>query len=228
MGTVERRERERQELRTKIVDVAREMFAAEGYEAVTMRKIAERIEYSPTAIYAHFKDKNALIRELCETDFLAFAQRFVAFLQVDDPIERLRRAGVAYVDFAVDNPQHYRLMFLTPRPSIEGEDTSGANDPGRNAYVFLRSTVADAMDRGLFRAELTDVDVVAQAIWAALHGVVALHITVCRANDQWMSWAPLEERRALMSDVVLRGLLRDPEKAEAPSPGALRLSHSRR
>src|ERR1700678_2654292 len=99
MGTTERRERERQELRTRILDAARELFAAEGYEAVTMRKIAERIEYSPTAIYAHFKDKNALIRELCEGDFLAFAQKFVGFLTVQDPIERLRLAGVAYVDF---------------------------------------------------------------------------------------------------------------------------------
>src|SRR5580658_6134813 len=141
MGTTERREREKQELRTKILDAAREMFAAEGYEAVTMRKIAERIEYSATAIYAHFKDKNALIRELCETDFIAFAQRFVAFLQVDDPVERLRRAGVAYVDFAIDNPQHYRLMFMTARPTIQDEDTSGVGDPGRNAYAFLRSTV---------------------------------------------------------------------------------------
>lgn len=220
MGTTERRERERQELRTRILDAAREMFVAEGYEAVTMRKIAERIEYSPTAIYAHFKDKNALIRELCENDFMAFAQKFVAFLQVDDPIERLRRAGVAYVDFAIENPQHYRLMFMTSRPSIEGEDTSGVNDPGRNAYVFLRSTVVDAMERGLFRPELTNADVVAQAIWAALHGVVALHITIYAEKDQWMNWAPLEERRALMAEMVLRGLLRNPDKAKARAEGS--------
>jgi AcrR family transcriptional regulator len=214
MGTTERRERERQELRTKILDAAREMFAAEGYEAVTMRKIAERIEYSATAIYAHFKDKNALIRELCETDFIAFAQRFVALLAIEDPVERLRLAGVAYVDFAVENPQHYRLMFLTTRPPIEGEDTSGVGDPSRNAYVFLRSTVVDAIDRGLFRPDLTNPDVVSQAIWAALHGVVALHITMCQAKDPWMEWAPLEERRALMAEMVLRGLLRDPERAK--------------
>jgi AcrR family transcriptional regulator len=138
MGTTERREREKQELRTKILDAARELFAAEGYEAVTMRKIAERIEYSATAIYAHFKDKNALIRELCEEDFAAFAQAFVEFLSIEDPIERMRRAGVAYVDFAIKNPQHYRLMFMTARPPIDGEDTSGANDPSRNAYAFLR------------------------------------------------------------------------------------------
>jgi AcrR family transcriptional regulator len=212
MGTTERREREKNELKGKILDAARELFASEGYEAVTMRKIAERIEYSPTAIYAHFKDKNALIRELCESDFLEFAQKFVEFLTVEDPIERLRLAGVAYVDFAIENPQHYRLMFMTPRPPIEDEDASGANDPARNAYAFLKSTVNDALAKRLFRPELTNADVIAQTIWGALHGVVALHISVCDNKDKWMAWAPLHERRAMMADVILRGLLRKPLK----------------
>ncbi len=75
MGTKERREREREELRTRILDAARELFAEEGYEAVTMRRIADRIEYSPTAIYFHFRDKEALMRELCDHDFRALAQR---------------------------------------------------------------------------------------------------------------------------------------------------------
>jgi AcrR family transcriptional regulator len=209
MGTSERREREKLELKGRILDAARELFAAEGYDAVTMRKIAERIEYSPTAIYAHFKDKNALIRELCESDFLAFAQAFVGFLTVEDPIERLRRAGSAYVEFAVENPQHYRLMFMTQRPPIEDEDTSGANDPSRNAYAFLRATVAEAIDKGRFRPELTDANLIAQTIWAALHGTVALQITAYCSKDAWMAWASLEERRAFMADLILRGLLRE-------------------
>jgi len=62
MGIIERRERERKAVRKKILDAARELFVAEGYDAVTMRRIAETIEYSPTAIYFHFKDKETLIR----------------------------------------------------------------------------------------------------------------------------------------------------------------------
>jgi AcrR family transcriptional regulator len=210
MGTTERREREKQELRIRILDAARELFAAEGYDAVTMRKIAERIEYSPTAIYAHFKDKNTLIRELCESDFQAFARTFAGFLTVEDPIERLRRAGSAYVEFAIENPQHYRLMFMTPRPPIEGEDTSGIEDPARNAYAFLRSTVSECIDEGLFRPELKDPNLIAQTIWAALHGVCALQCTAYGPKDAWMAWAPLEERRAFMTGIVMRGLLRKP------------------
>ena len=64
MGVKERREREKESLRQDILDVAREMFATEGYESVSMRKIADKIEYSPTTIYLYFKDKNELFYAL--------------------------------------------------------------------------------------------------------------------------------------------------------------------
>jgi AcrR family transcriptional regulator len=211
MGTSERREREKLELKTRILDAARELFATEGYEAVTMRKIAERIEYSATAIYAHFKDKDALIRELCQADFATFAQKFAAFLFVEDPVERFKRAGLAYFEFALENPQHYRLMFMTARPArVEEPDAAEMADPTRNAYAFLRQTVCDAMARGLVRPELTDPEMVAQTVWAALHGVVALQITAYCPNDAWMTWASVEDRRDAMLQLVLRGVLRDP------------------
>src|SRR5258706_4035211 len=101
MGVRERREREREEVRTKILDAARELFATEGYEAVTMRKIAERIEYSATAIYQHFEDKETLLAELCRHDFRQFSTHFARAAAIEDPIERLRAAGLAYFDFAV-------------------------------------------------------------------------------------------------------------------------------
>src|SRR4051794_32343862 len=114
MGSADRRLRERQALREQILDAARALFATEGYEAVTMRRIAERIEYSPTAIYLHFADKEALVRELCAHDFAVFAAQFAKLARVADPLERLRKSGHAYVDFAVRHPHHYRLLFMTP------------------------------------------------------------------------------------------------------------------
>src|SRR5689334_19801414 len=119
MGPKQRREREKEEVKQKILDAARELFVEDGYEAVSMRKIAERIEYSPTAIYLHFQDKDALFEELCGSDFRTLAREFVAFAQIRDPIERLRASGLAYVDFALSHPQHYRLMFMTPTPDHE-------------------------------------------------------------------------------------------------------------
>ena len=86
MGLKERRVREKEVVRGKILDAARELFVAEGYEAVTMRKIAQAIEYSPTAIYLHFRDKEAVINAICDTDFLKLATRWSrAFPAVSTP-----------------------------------------------------------------------------------------------------------------------------------------------
>src|SRR5215217_9079492 len=104
MGTRERREREREELRTKILDAARELFAREGYEAVSMRKIADAIEYSPTAIYVHFADKDALLEELCSHDFGALAEAFAQEAQIKDPIERIKALGRRFMQFGLKYP----------------------------------------------------------------------------------------------------------------------------
>ena len=143
MGTTERRERERQELRERILDAARTLFAEQGYDAVTMRKIADRIEYSPTAIYFHFKDKQTLLQELCDTDFGALAHEFQKIARIGDPVDRLRQIGRAYVEFAIAYPNHYRLMFMTPsKASLEPEGSRLARgNPEEDAYAFLRATV---------------------------------------------------------------------------------------
>src|SRR5205807_10642228 len=149
MGTKERRAREREEIRTVILDAAREMFATEGYEAVTMRRIAEKIEYSPTAIYFHFKDKDALIRQLCDTDFLAFGQEFAKLMSIADPIERLRRAGHTYIEFGVQYPNHFRLMFMTPHPPMSPDDSDvERGNVDQDAYAFVRAIVEQAIAEG--------------------------------------------------------------------------------
>src|SRR5690348_7394236 len=148
MGIPERRERERYELRQKILDAARELFATRGYEAVTMREIAARIEYSATALYKHFADKETLVRELCRHDFDALARRLIEVVSTGDPFERFARAGLVYLDFAARHPQHYRLMFmggLPPTPPEAGE----RDDPQHNAYVFVRGLVAAMLEAGL-------------------------------------------------------------------------------
>src|ERR1700682_3848534 len=114
MGPKERRAREREEIRSVILDAARELFVSDGYDAVTMRRIADRIEYSPTAIYFHFKDKQTLLQELCDTDFGALAHEFQKIARIADPVDRLRQIGRAYVEFGLAYPNHYRLMFMTP------------------------------------------------------------------------------------------------------------------
>lgn len=204
MGPRERREREREEVRTRILDAARDLFASEGVDSVTMRRIAEKIEYSPTAIYFHFRDKEALLAELCDCDFRAFALGFSVIAQIADPVERLRRAGFAYVDFGLKNPSHYRLMFMTPKTAQSQTITKG--DPAEDAYAFLKSIVAEISAKGLLRDDLTDHDLVAQVIWAAIHGVVSLEIAKC--TDAWVDWRPIDERTRQVVEMILHGLLK--------------------
>ena len=207
MGPRERREREREEVRTRILDAARELFASEGVESVTMRRIAERIEYSPTAIYFHFRDKESLLSELCECDFRAFAARFIDIARIPDPLERLSAAGQAYVDFGLEHPSHYRLMFMTPKTVDHIAQTITKGNPEEDAYAFLKGIVAELIASGRLREDLTDVDLVAQSVWSAIHGVVSLEIAKC--NDDWVEWRPIADRTRTIIDMIARSLTKE-------------------
>src|SRR5262245_40498087 len=111
MGTLERRTRERTITRQKILDAARDLFVESGYEATTMRAVADRIEFTPTAIYHHFKNKEALLVELCKLDFRSLGHAFQKIGRIEDPLERIEKIGEAYVNFALENPMQYRFMF---------------------------------------------------------------------------------------------------------------------
>jgi AcrR family transcriptional regulator len=170
-----------------------------------MRRIADRIEYSPTAIYFHFRDKEALLAELCDCDFRSFAHGFIEIAQIADPVERLRAAGRAYVSFGLSNPSHYRLMFMTPKTTEASTIAKG--NPEEDSYAFLRSIVAELMEQGRFRDDITNVDLAAQVMWSAMHGLVSLEIAKCK--DEWVEWRPVEERAKAVSDMMIRGLLKD-------------------
>jgi len=214
MGVRERREREKSETRDKILDAARELFCTEGYEGVSMRKVAEMIEYSPTAIYVHFADKNELFRELCHEDYARLAEVFQSSVMSTEPVERLKQIGAIYIDFGTRYPNHYKFMFMTTHPAHEPDDVDREmmGNPEMDAYAFLKWAVQQAIDAGCFREALRDAEIVSQTLWASVHGVISLHIA--KGCDQWVDWRPLTERAAMMLDLTLRGLARqDPEKS---------------
>jgi AcrR family transcriptional regulator len=209
MKSATRRKQHQDELREKILDAARELFVAEGVEAVSMRKIADKIGYSATTLYNHFDDKEALLRALCEADFGALHESFQRIGRIKDPIERLRVLGRTYIEFALLYPSHYRLMFMTPRiPRDEGcHDEIDHDDPDQDAYTFLRATVVEGLDLGLFRAEIQDADLLSQVVWSGVHGVVALHLIL--GNDTKIHWRPVEEVAETAMEVIIRGLVRN-------------------
>lgn len=210
MGVKERRAREKSETRDKILDAARELFVTEGYEGVSMRRVAEKIEYSPTAIYVHFSDKQQLFHELCQQDYARLAEVFQSSAMSSDPIERLKQIGNTYTEFGVGYPNHYKFMFMTPHPPQEPdeEDREIMGNPEVDAYAFLKWAVQQAIDAGRFREELQDAELISQTLWASVHGVIALHIA--KGCDPWVDWRPLAQRAQLMLDVTLRGLVRNP------------------
>ncbi len=205
MGVTERRERERVEIRQKILDAARELFATEGYERVTMRRIAEAIEYSPTTIYHHFEDKDDLVNALCEEDFSRLLAVFRGQPPPDDPVEWIRQLGRGYARFGLDNPNHYRFMFMT---RAKFEKVPEASPSGQDSFGVLKMAVEKALATGRFR--LGDPHLIAQVLWASIHGAVALLITM-----QSEHWPKGPASPGLVDEVVengIRGFLAQPAK----------------
>jgi AcrR family transcriptional regulator len=172
MGVAERRAREKTQLRQEILDAAREIFATEGYEALTMRRVAEKIEYSPTAIYLHFKDKAELVQAICDELFTGLVRRLQDLSRKHlNPLEYLDAGLRAYIDFGLKHPSHYFVTFIGGR-SVNYQFEGSA---GQQAFEFLRQTVARCSAEGLIRK--VDVDATAQSLWMAVHGLVALLIS---------------------------------------------------
>src|ERR1700751_1317683 len=200
MGVKERREREKSETRDKILDAARELFVTEGFEGVSMRKVAEKIEYSPTAIYVHFADKQELFRELCHQDYARLAQVFQSSVMSTDPIERLKQIGAIYIDLGMRYTNHFKFMFMTTNPPHEPDDVDREmmGNPEMDAYAFLKWAVQQALDAKCFREELTDADLISQTLWASVHGVISLQIA--KGSDFWVDWRPIKDRAQMMLD----------------------------
>jgi AcrR family transcriptional regulator len=224
MGVKERRQRERTEVREKILDAALDFFGREGVEGVTMRALADAIEYSPPVIYAHFRDKEAIIQELCYRQLRELAKAFATFGGLD-PIERLRRIGYIYADFAIEHPSHFRFMFLTPHPLPADDDEVGKGDPQRNAYAFLRQTVEDGLDAGIFKPGYTDADEIAQLCWASAHGLVALQNI--KGPDSWIDWRDARRSAHRLIDATLNGLVKS-EVKQRPKRAPARRARARR
>jgi len=173
-----------------------------------MRAIAAEVEYTPTAIYHHFRNKDALLIELATIDFRSLAEAFLRIGRVPDPLERLQKICEAYVDFAHTHPMQYQLMFMTPRPA--GMTTKGITkgDPSEDAYAFVRQSCAEAIATGKLRPDVTDADMMAQMLWGAVHGIVSLQI--CKEHDDWINWRDVRTTARAAGDAMLRGLLRAP------------------
>ncbi len=205
MGTKERREREREALRGEILAAARDLFISEGYERVSMRRIAERIEYSPTTIYLYFRDKSEILAEICDQTFARLAkslQRIEA--KGLDPLEELRESCEAYIQFGLRNRHQYRLTFMVSSQNMDrGEESHYEGSMGEQAFGYLERSVARCVEAGNFRA--VEVNVASQVVWVSIHGLTSLLITLDEDDFPWV------DKKKLIGETLetlLRGLMK--------------------
>ncbi|MEY4168195.1 MAG: TetR/AcrR family transcriptional regulator [Blastocatellia bacterium] len=203
MGTRERREREREALRGEILAAARELFISEGYERVSMRRIAERIEYSPTTIYLYFRDKSEILDEICEQTFARLAKSLERIEGKGlDPLEGLREGCQAYIQFGLRNRHQYRLTFMVSSERMDRHDESGyEGSMGERAFGFLERAVARCAEAGYVRE--VEVAVASQVVWVTIHGLTSLLITLDSEDFPWV-----EKKRLIGETIetVIRGL----------------------
>ncbi len=176
MGITERKEREKAEMRRRIVDAAIDMFVAEGYEKVSIRNIADKIEYSPATIYLYYKDKDELLYDVQAEAFGKLAAYFRAKITAADPLERVEQLALAYFDFSQEYQELYDLMFIIKAPmnSVE-EDEEWKN--GLEAFSYLRDIMTECVEKKLVR--FSDPMTATLSMWAFTHGFISLNLR-CR------------------------------------------------
>ncbi len=203
MGIVERKEREREEMRKLILGAAQKLFLTNGFEKVSLRNIADEIEYSPATIYLYYKDKNDLLFALHQEGFLKMIEAFRPVLAITDPFERLVEMGRSYIRFAVENPEMFDLMFIMTAPMAMLEHENW--EEGNRAFGLLVQVVQGCIDAGVFKPQ--DVRVASMMIWSGIHGYTALFLR------KRLGMFPECDRQQIMDDAftlfcqtLLRGL----------------------
>ena len=144
--------------------------------AVSIRAIADSVGVSPPSIYLHFADKDELIHSVCQLQFqkldVVVAETTAG---VDDPLERLKGRGRAYVRWGVGHPEHYRIM-LMGKDQVSEDDFEAGLLPGMRSFQSLMENVQECIDRGVFAKD--DPLRVATILWATVHGLTSLLISV--------------------------------------------------
>ena len=206
MGVRDRRARQKQLLRQQILDAARQLLIKEGYDSLSMRRVAERIDYSPTAIYLHFKDKQELVFSLCEESFAKLVHELETLAaDYPDPLVRLRKGMERYVAFGLKNPNHYLPAFVLPPPAdLDVKRQQAMLSPASNgmrALATLRETIAEGVRAKQLRK--VDPDVAARGTWAALHGITSLLIV-----HEHFPWGDRDKVIQNLIDSLIDGLRR--------------------
>jgi AcrR family transcriptional regulator len=185
-------------LREAILDATEQLLATTGNaDAISIRRVAEAVDRTPPSIYLHFATKDELIQAVCQRQFDAMSERFRLALEgVDDPVDQIRTMAEAYVRFALEHPEQYRVLFMN---GVRRETEDLESLRLTECFGMLVDSVEAAQAEGRFHP--ADPALVSLALWASVHGVASLLI----AHD--LEFPPVEVYLGQVVEQNLAGLL---------------------
>jgi AcrR family transcriptional regulator len=193
-------------LRDEILAATERLLLETGSaEAVSIRAVADRVGVTPPSIYRHFADKADLIFEVCARHFAALDESLANAIEgVDDPVDRLRAMGLAYMRFGLANPEPYRILFMTPADATP-EEYKVVVLRDNAAFDEVRRCAQECIDAGRFRPGFTDSYRLAIGFWARVHGLTSL--LIAKPEFPWPA-----DREAFVDEyasICLAGVVRD-------------------
>jgi AcrR family transcriptional regulator len=189
--------------RAEILEAAERIFVAHGYEAATIRKIADEVGVSSTALYMHFRDKDQILLEICTgaMEELLASNREISAMPID-AVARVRMMLEAYLAFALEHPNAYRLVFCSSPVMDQIRRQHATLQIGQECLDRFASVIREIAAQG--RLRVGDPRSVHQVLWAACHGMTTLMVA-----KPDLDWAPPEELTRVMLDSLLHGVIAD-------------------
>jgi AcrR family transcriptional regulator len=206
MGSSERKERQKAQLQQQILDAAREITIRDGFAALTMRKIADAIEYAPGTIYLYFENRDEIAIQLCRQGYQELLDCLQPTATISEPRDRLRAIASAYIDFGLTNTATYRLIFMEDpkftNAALAEVPIDSSDGAGMRSFQLVVTIFDDMKAEGRLSID-ADSARLAEIFWTSLHGILSLKLTF-----PGFLTTPSEELVTTMTDTFLAGLSR--------------------
>jgi AcrR family transcriptional regulator len=204
VGSSERKERQKAQLQQQILNAAREITIRDGFAALTMRKIANAIEYAPGTIYLYFENRDEIAIQLCRQGYQELLDCLKPTATIADPGDRLRAIASAYIDFGLTNTATYRLIFMEDpkftNAALSEVPIDSADGAGMRSFQLLVTIFDDMKAEGRLSID-ADSARLAEIFWTSLHGILSLKL-----NFPGFLTTSSEELVTTMTDIFLSGL----------------------